>query len=232
MKSSWINGQTKYTHPSVLKISNTLKARKIDNFAKWRGEAKKSGLIPSNYPKLKKSGNLAELIGLILGDGHICIHPRTESLRISLNKNNQGLIERTAFLIEDIFCKNPHIGRKSYTNCITVTIYEKFLSKRLWITSGSKKNIVHKIPSWILSKREYKIRFLRGLYEAEGSYCIHLPTYTHKFIFKNFNESLLEIVYNFMIQLGFHPHTSKYAVQISKRDEVKAAVELLEFRKY
>ena len=232
MRSSWNKGQTKNTHSSVLKISETMKRKKIDNFAKWREVARKKGIIPSNYPKLDKNGNLAELIGLILGDGHICKHKRTESLRISLNSNNQGLVKRIAFLIEDIFCKKPHVGKKSYSDCATVTIYQKFLSKRLRIPAGSKKDIIHKIPSWILLKKECKIRFLRGLYEADGSHCIHLPTYTHKFIFKNCNDSLLEIVYNLLVQLGFNPHVSKYTVQISKKDEVKAAVELLEFRKY
>jgi hypothetical protein len=232
MKSSWNKGKNKYTHPSVLKISNTLKFKKIDNFFKWREEAKKNGLIRSHYPELERNGDLAELMGMVLGDGYLGVLERTEVLRISLNSNNQGLIKRVAILTESVFHKKPHVGKKSHSNCATVTIYEKFLSKRLQIPAGPKKGIVFKVPDWILSNKDYEIRFLRGLYEAEGSYCVHIPTYTYKFFFKNYNKSLLKIVYFLLVGLGFHPHKSENVVQISRKVEVKAIIDLLKFRRY
>ncbi|MDD4901907.1 MAG: LAGLIDADG family homing endonuclease [Patescibacteria group bacterium] len=232
MKSSWNKGKTKYTHPSVLKISNTLKVKKIDNFFKWREKAKKNGLIRSHYPELERNGDLAELIGMVLGDGYLGALQRTEVLRISLNSNNQGLIKRVAFLVESVFYRKSHVGKKSHSNCTTVTIYEKFISKRLQIPVGPKKGIVFKIPGWVLPREDYKIRFLRGLYEAEGSYCVHAPTYTYKFFFKNCNKSLLRIVYFLLRGLGFHPHKGENVVQISRKAEVEAIINLLKFRKY
>ena len=81
----WCNGFTKETHPSVLKVSTTFKKRKIDNFSRWREKMKESGKIRSFYPPLPQNGDLAELIGVVLGDGHIGKFPRTESLVISSN---------------------------------------------------------------------------------------------------------------------------------------------------
>ncbi|MCD6270358.1 hypothetical protein J7J23_01095 [bacterium] len=70
------------------------------------------------------------------------------------------------------------------------------------------------------------------MYEAEGSFCVHKPTYTYKFLFANRNKSLLENVYRILKILGFHPHKSKYKIQISKKGEVYKIKELIKFRQY
>ena len=90
----WCKGFTKETHPSIARMVKTFKARKIDNFKEWREKMKKMGKIPSDYPSFKKNGDLAELIGVILGDGHIAKFPRTEALTIFSNSNNVGFIKR------------------------------------------------------------------------------------------------------------------------------------------
>ena len=88
------------------------------------------------------------------------------------------------------------------------------------------------VKKWIVKNKEYVVRYLRGLYEAEGSFCVHKPTYTHKFLFANKNVSMLNNVYDLMQGLGFHPHRGKYQIQISKKDEVYKAMKVLEFRDY
>ncbi len=81
--------------------------KKIDNFSEWRDRMKKLGKIRSIYKDLKKDGDLAELIGVILGDGHIGIFPRTECLLIFSNTKNKGFIRRYSALVEKIFDKKP-----------------------------------------------------------------------------------------------------------------------------
>src|SRR3990167_6596258 len=98
MRSSWSKGYTKETHPSVRKISETMKNRKIDNFAEWRKKAIRDGRIRIRFPRLPQNGDLAELIGVVLGDGHIEKFPRTERLLIFSNSNNKGFVERYASL--------------------------------------------------------------------------------------------------------------------------------------
>ena len=100
------------------------------------------------------------------------------------------------------------------------------------IPSGARKDKNIKIPQWILKNKECLLKYLRGLYEAEGSFCIHRPTCTYKFLFSNKNESLLNNVYRALIILGFHPNKSGYKVQISRREEVFRIKNLIKFRQY
>jgi hypothetical protein len=230
---SWNEGFTKTTHPSVFKISETFKRKKLDNFKQWRDRMKKIGKIRSIYPPFRKNGDLAELIGAVLGDGHIGFFPRSESLTISCNTKNKGFIKRYKNLIRIFFEKEPHEGRVGPNKgCTRIRVYQKNISKRLGLPVGNRKNINFQTPNWILKNKECLERYLRGLYEAEGSFCVHKPTYTYKFLFSNRNISLLNNVYNGLKILGFHPHRSNYQIQISKKDEVYKIKNLLKFRQY
>ena len=189
MPSNWNKGLTKENNTSVRKISRTMRLRKIDNFKSWRDRMKAEGKIKSSYLPLKKNGDLAELIGVVLGDGHICIYPRTEELRVISNSNNPGFIERYARIMQNVFDKKPYVVPNPRQNSTKIGFYQKFISKRLGVPTGARKYAVIKVPSWILREKEYIVRYLRGLYEAEGSIHFHKRTYTHKFIFTSANQS-------------------------------------------
>jgi intein/homing endonuclease len=210
-----------------------MRARHLDNFYAWREQMKKEGKVKSSYPPFPKNGDLAELIGVVLGDGHIDRFPRSESLTIAANSNNNGFIERYTHLMKMIFNKAPYVAQVSpHVQCTRIRIYENHISKRLGVPVGNRRHIVVRVPRWILQSRAYLIRYLRGLYEAEGSFCLHKPTGTYKFLFKNKNESLLRIVLRCIKLLGFHPHRSQYQIQISRKKEVYMIKELLQFRNY
>lgn len=228
----WNKGQTKYTHPSVTKISDTMKRKKIDNFKRWRLKMTKSGRLKSRYPSFKRDPRLAEFIGVVLGDGHIHKFPRTESLEILSNANNSGFIKRYKDLVKIIFGKKATVSTKGESNCTRIRIYEKHISKRLNIPAGNRNKLNIQIPPWIWGKKELLISCLRGLYEAEGSFCVHKPTYTYKLIFYNYNKSLLNFVFTALKKLGFHPHKSQKKIQISRKDEVYRCKNLINFRHY
>ncbi len=232
MRTSWNKGLTKETNKSIKQISLTMKRRKINNFSKWRERMIKSGKIKSIYKDLKKDGDLAELIGVILGDGHIGIFPRTDRLLIFSNTKNKSFINRYAGLIEKIFDKKPVISHLTTSKCTRIGIYEKYISKRLKIPKGAKTKKHFSVPRWILKNRGFVIRYLRGLYEAEGNFSIHKPTCTYKMFFSNSNISLEKIVYRLVKQLGFHPNLSGQKVQISRKKEVYDFIKLISFRKY
>jgi len=88
----WNKGQTKDTHPSLAKLARTMAVRR--NFDSWNEKRRKS--IDYN---IKRSGDLAELIGIILGDGNLTNLPRTEQLRVVCNF-------RTARLYKTCSCIN------------------------------------------------------------------------------------------------------------------------------
>lgn len=71
----WNKGFTKNNHPGVMKISQTMRDKHIDNFKRWRDRMRKLGKIPKDYPNFSFSKELAEYIGVILGDGNIITFP-------------------------------------------------------------------------------------------------------------------------------------------------------------
>jgi len=228
---SWSKGYTKETHDSILKISRTFKKKKIDNFSEWRKKMRNSGRW--DYSEFTKNGDLAEFIGVVLGDGHIHKFQRTESLAIFSNANNPGFIQRYADLLERIFKKRPCVAPSDKKGgCVRIRIYQKNISKRLGIPTGARKDAKIKIPQWILKNKAYLIRCLRGLYEAEGSFSVHKPTSTYKFFFSNKNETLLYFVYQALKDLGFYSNRSGYKVQISRKEEVYKCKKLIQFRQY
>src|SRR3989344_3004366 len=214
------------------KISETMRARHLDNFKQWRDKMKELGKIKSVYPVLKKDGDLAELIGAVLGDGHIYKHPRCDSLRITGDAKKMGFVNYATHLVEVVFSKKPTVSKVKRSNAMTVTIYEKDISKRLGIPHGSRANLDYILPKWISRSRSNIIHFLRGLYEAEGSLCYHPPTSTHKLFFANKNQYLLKLVATLVEDLGFKQNTYINKVQVSRKVEVQELKDLLQFRSY
>lgn len=232
MRRVWNKGLTKESDSSVRKIATTMKHKKIDNFRTWRKRMQAKGSIKSKYNNFKKDGDLAELTGVILGDGSITKFPRTESLRIVSNASNAGFVHRYTLLVEKVFGKTPHVAKRTTSNAINITIYECHISDRIGIPTGAKGNLRKVLPKWIRDDKKFLIRYLRGLYEAEGSYCVHEQTYTHKLLFSNTNPALLGAVYTSLKRLGFHPHQSSNKIQVSKKAEVQKLIHLLQFRRY
>jgi DNA-binding transcriptional regulator WhiA len=232
MAVPWNKGLKKSTHPSVMKTASTMKVRGIDNFKKWRDEMKRLGKIKSAYPPLQKNGDLAELIGVIVGDGNIHAFPRTECLRIVSNSANTGFIKRYTALVKKIFDKTPRVSKRKESNATDIVIYEKCISTRLGIPAGARGKLTIEVPEWIYKNRSHTVRYLRGLYEAEGSIHHHEKTYTHKLLFSNSNESMLRNVFTLLKKLDFTPHRSKDKIQISRKEEVQKLENLLEFRRY
>lgn len=212
------------------KISATMRVRKIDNFAEYRAMILVNR--PESYFSFEESGDLAEIIGVVLGDGYIGAHDRTEVLRIACNINNPGFIKRYTKLVDKLFDKQPSVKKRKVSNCVDIVIYQKDIAHRLGLQTGAKTHRPFILPEWIKSNLEYQIRFLRGLFETDGCHSIHLPTYTHKFIFSNVNQSLLETVYMLLCGLGFNPTKTDKTIQLSRKTEVARAVKLVKFREY
>jgi hypothetical protein len=223
---SWNKNLTKETHASVAKISTTMKARKIDNFKQWR-EAN-----PVQYAQLPHGNNLAEYIGAVLGDGHIEKFPRTERITITGDFQKPDYVWRYADITQKLFHKMPTIAKAKKSNGFRLSLYQKFISERLGIPTGDRTNFAYKLPKWIVENESYLLSFLRGLFEAEGSLSIHLPTCTYNFSFTNFNQNLLDIVRDSLLNLEFHPEVRHNAIRIRKKAEVEKLKSLIHFREY
>lgn len=193
---------------------------------------RENGIIPKSYPRFSPSGDLAEYIGVMLGDGNISKFPRTERLIIVSNANNKGFINHYALLTTKLFAKEPGIFKMKNVQAVRITLYQKYISQRLSIPTGNRSKLKIQIPAWIHKDKLYLVRFLKGLYEAEASLSIHLPTCTYNFSFANRNVSLLDEVEKGLVILGFHPRKRTTAVELRKKEEVRRFEKLISFRKY
>ena len=232
MTVPWNKGKTKETDSRVRKISKTFKKKRIDNFYSWRQAKIKQGEIISYYPPFVRSTELATLIGLILGDGNISKFPRCERLIITLGTDKPKLILFAKQLVEQVFSKKPAVAKYALENAIRISLYQKYISKRLGVPSGERKYSKKGLPRWIWKSRKYLLAGLRGLYEAEAYLSIHLPSSTYNFAFVNCNEKLLLDVKTALIKLGYHPEIRSNAIRLRKRDEVKSFEKLISFRQY
>lgn len=115
---------------------------------------------------------------------------------------------------------------------MNITLYQNNISKRLEIPVGAKGKLKIKLPDWIWGKEALLISILKGLFEAEGSASVHMPTYTYNLSFSNTNISLLDEVKKAIKVLGFHPERRIKAVRIRKRKEFFEFQRIIGFRKY
>jgi len=73
---------------------------------------------------------------------------------------------------------------------------------------------------------------LRGLYEAEGSLTISRKSYTYNFQFSNRNKCLLDLVYDKLTYLGYHPERRTYYIRLRRKNEVERFKKLIKYRVY
>ena len=163
----WSKGHTKETHPSIAKMALTFKKKQLNNFKQWQELQRNLGKFGSPTIPLKRDAKLAFLLGLILGDGHLDILERTESLRITLGTDKPLLWKLACKIIEDVFHKKPYVLRRK-TACVDIGIYQRGLSERLGIPAGNRSLVVSSVPDWIQSDHNFLIAYIRGLFEAEG----------------------------------------------------------------
>ena len=226
----WKKGDTKETNLSLLRLSKTLKTKKEWNFTDWQRERKKQPII--KYKELLKDENLAELIGIILGDGNLNKHPRTENLRITLNSKNAGYIKHISSLITKVFSKSPSIRKRKNENAVSVDLYQCKISERLNLPCGNKIRNNVGIPSWIFLNKKYIIKCLKGLFETDGCFHEDRENYTRCIEFKNNCKRLREDVYTGLVIFGFKPQFGYNYIRLAKRKEVYKFKDLIDFRNY
>lgn len=133
----------------------------------------------SSYPK--KSKELAELMGIIFGDGCITIFKRKDKNSIDYNLTISGhsvedreyLTSYVSSLIEHIFNVKPKVKYAKTRKAMFLRVVSKpivlFLVSR-GAQQSPKTNLVP--PSWILSNKSYMRFFVRGLMDTDGSLAI------------------------------------------------------------
>jgi len=179
----------------------------------------------------KRSENLAELIGIMLGDGNIFAFERCQRLTISCNGSYKTYTKHIKDLVRDIFKKEPSILKRSKANCHDVCLYMQDIGKALELPVGNKIKNKVKIPLWILSRKRYIRRCLRGLFETDGCYGLSKKYHVEYMEFCSRSESLRQSVYKALISLGYSPQISNKYVRLAKKDQVRRFIAEMDFKR-
>lgn len=178
--------------------------------------------------KLNPDKNLqAYIVGLAIGDGNLSNpNNRATRLRITCDTKYPLLIKTIVRALSLLFPENKVSIQKSKGNYINVSVYSNHLESMLgWkVGHGSKSVQQVSTPKWIKEKDEYKIKYLKGLIETDGS--IYMDRGYQMVIFSTIIPQLADDVHDIIISFGFNPHTYrvpqkqgtpfKYQVRLSK----------------
>jgi len=156
--------------------------------------------------------NLAEFIGIMLGDGNIYINQDVAQVTVTchLKKESDYIENFLEPLIKKIFAVKSKITHREKDNSIVLRINSKILTRILMLyglREGNKiKNQVD-IPSWIRNNDIFLRACLRGLIDTDGSIYRLTPHWPNLFqlSFKNNNKNLLRDTRKAFVRLGYNP---------------------------
>lgn len=191
-----------------------------------------------NIPE--ESEKLAELVGIILGDGNIHIYKKGKkigvySVRIAGNylKDYSYLTIHIANIFKELFKVEPRIYKQLNTNCFYIIVEGRLIVDFLisiGLKSGNKIKSQVTIPDWIKENGVYLKACIRGLIDTDGCVYEMLPHWPGLFQinFENRNITLLRDTRKALIKLDFHPSKicgkrtlNGTKIYISRKEEIK-----------
>ena len=154
-------------------ILNRLK----DNWGREKGRKSKKRFKKTKILINNPSVELAELAGIILGDGNIWIKKGGYYyVRICGDSKNDKdyIINYVAPLFESLFAIKPRIAYHNKNREIFLVKGNKeivFTLKKFGLKEGNKKLNNVGIPSWIFKSNDFLKACIRGLIDTDGSVC-------------------------------------------------------------
>lgn len=193
------------------------------------GLARKTGFIVRKEIKYPvRCAELAELIGVILGDGGL---PGNHQLTVSFNNKTDK--EYAVFLgriLRKLFSIDYHIHSRKNSNGSDIVVNSSnlidFLLKQ-GLSAGSKVKNQVDIPYWIYKNIEYQKACVRGLIDTDGSFYRHSynsngKNYNYiKLCFTNRSKPLLNSVLRILKGFNFDVYLHGDQVFIYSRPGIK-----------
>lgn len=171
------------------------------------------------------SENLAEFIGIVLGDGGTTPFQVT----ISLHREDDKLyVNYVGKLIEELFHVTPSFSfREAVCSIVISRVKLVTFLKTMGLPIGSKVKHQVGVPNWILTNNSYSRACIRGLIDTDGCFYVDRHRYKEKLYLNpglNFTNRSLPLLRFCKIKLegfGFTPRqTSKFSIALRKEAEI------------
>ena len=192
------------------------------------GKFKKNPILESKtIRKPKPSIELAEFIGIMMGDGGI------SNYQVVVTLHHIDDLEYASYvtdLIERLFKIKPSVYHLSSKSVNSIVVSRKELVEylhELGLPVGNKVKQQFDIPPWIMRNRKYSIACLRGLIDTDGSIFTHRyrvkdTQYTYKKLsFTSASESLRQSVHALLQKFGFHSRIAGNDVRLERIEDMK-----------
>lgn len=204
---------------------------------KWHNElvySNKSHRKMANLPR--PSAELAEFVGIMLGDGGI--HTPWQAT-ISMNwLSDKEYAEYIVKLCIKLFTIKPSVYKRKTRNTAVIRLSNTNVVEyilKLGLHRGNKLKQGLSIPAWIMKKRSYKLACLRGLVDTDGCIYVHKHTIRGKeyknigLSFTSYSPELVGQVAEILAELKIMPHiTSRQRdVYLYRADAVAKYLELV-----
>jgi len=178
------------------------------------------------YPN--RSVQLAELMGIILGDGGLTPY----QLKITLNKETEpDYINYVCNLMQKLFHEVPKkyyfrgTAEKTCNICFSGAGLVEYLVS-LGLKVGNKVSNQVSVPLWISSHKDYSDACLMGLIDTDG--CIYIHRHGNRGVqlinlglnYTSHSKPLLDFVSRQLSILGFTPKQRTFSVWLYRESEV------------
>lgn len=210
-KKGGINNYKKY---GVVGGDQKIRKEKWQEWWDKEGKFNKHSVIGKRMPikKPRRSAELAEFVGIVLGDGGISEMQVTITLHRITDREYSFFVRK---LIKKLFGVVPgeYCNLSALADSIVVSRKElvEFCVQGLGLKVGNKiKNQVD-IPDWIKNNKKYFIACVRGLVDTDGSIYNHKyisggKKYSYKKIsFTSLSKPLARSVYAFLKENNINP---------------------------
>jgi len=201
----------------------------IDFFRKNPSYAQTVGFVRRKeikYPE--RSEKLAEIIGIILGDGAL---PGNHQLTISFNyETDNQYASYICNLLKELFSVNYYVHKRKDSNGGVIVVSSmnliNFLLTQGLLKGNKIKNQID-MPSWIKERLNYQIACSRGLMDTDGGLYLHKYRSNSKFYeypklcFTSHSKPLLRSVHEVFSKLNFKVYLRGHHVSIYSLSEVK-----------
>ena len=197
--------QTVFQRMQKLGINSTPQLK--TNFQNKRQDLK----IPIGY-----SEDLAELVGILLGDGHLSHF----QVVVNLGNKEEKYAVFVCDLIKKIFNVNAKISTRSagyrdvYIGSVTLTNY--FFKMGL-VINKTKSQV--DVPKWVMKNPNYMKACLRGFFDTDGS--IYQLRHGNQISLTNMSLPLLKSLQSMLLRLEYKPSSISYnKVYLTRRTDI------------
>ncbi len=175
-----------------------------------------------------ESRDLAELMGILAGDGHI------DTYQVSLCTNSVTDLEHAVYvqsLFERLFSLPAKLTKRKKVNACTVVLSSKEVCRFLvakGMVRGNKIRGNLRMPQWIHRRPKYRSAFIRGLFDTDG--CVYVDVHRiggreYRNIGMAFTNRAAYILQGFkdaLEALGLHPtQKTKYTVFLRREKDIE-----------